>query len=94
MEGVIVIAWIVLALVSLSYCSDIAKQKGLSVGLWSILGLAFGLFALLAISLIPARASVPEGMRAVTCPRCNADQNVPSGAPTYDCWQCHLTTAP
>lgn len=32
----------------------------------------------------------PAGLRAVRCPRCNAEQNVPVNAGSAECWQCHL----
>ena len=33
----------------------------------------------------------PEGMRAVSCARCNAVQNVPINDSTFECWQCKTT---
>ena len=30
----------------------------------------------------------PQGMRVVTCPRCNTVQNIPMTQPEYVCWQC------
>jgi hypothetical protein len=35
-------------------------------------------------------------MKAVTCPRCNARQNVDKNRPNFECWQCktHIAIAP
>ena len=44
----------------------------------------------MALIISPGTPPVPPGMRAVTCVRCNARQNVPMDKPTFQCWQCKL----
>ncbi|MFC9995860.1 hypothetical protein [Nocardia sp. NPDC127526] len=40
---------------------------------------------LIAILISPGP---PDGMRKVTCPRCNAKQNINIIADAYECWRC------
>jgi hypothetical protein len=49
-----------------------------------------GLIIAVVLAPLPAAAAAPSGMRAVRCPRCNADQNVPVNVVSAECWQCHL----
>lgn len=48
---IILIIWIVMAYV----CYDVAKEKGLDSGIWGILGLIFGIFALIILVMIPKK---------------------------------------
>ena len=64
------------------------NRSGLEGFLW---GFFLGVIGLVVVALLPAgEPRAPAGMQALTCPRCNARQNVPSGAPTFECWQCKL----
>ena len=45
MEFVTIAVWVLCAVV----CNNQAKQKGLNVGLWTILGLLFGIFAVIGV---------------------------------------------
>lgn len=48
---IILFIWIVMAYV----CYDVAKEKGLNSGMWGILGLIFGIFALMILVMIPKK---------------------------------------
>jgi hypothetical protein len=52
-----------------------------------------GLVIAVVLAPIPGRPLVPAGMTAVRCQRCNADQNIPTGAPSAECWQCKTELA-
>ncbi|MDV8008633.1 hypothetical protein [Rhodococcus sp. IEGM 1318] len=71
----------------------IASWKDRSQGGFFVLGFLFGpigiLVAVLAASGTPP---APKGTRAVVCPRCNAQQNVPTSQFQYECWQCKLVS--
>ena len=68
----------------------IAKRKNRSENLFAMLGLIFGPLGVLAAVLVSP--GVPKGMQAVTCPRCNAKQNIPAGQTTFECCQCKQVT--
>lgn len=51
MGAVIVLCW----LASAALCGWLADKKGDSVGLWVILGLVFGIFAVAFLALLPTR---------------------------------------
>jgi hypothetical protein len=53
---------------------------------WTVIGWVIALA--MAFGSAPPRAVIPLGMQTVMCPRCNAQQNIPVGAPTFECWQC------
>jgi hypothetical protein len=70
-----------------------------------VLGLAFGVTSVLVMLRINRRAQQslryrsavlakpgppPIGMRAVRCPRCDAQGNIPADKTGFECWQCHL----
>jgi DNA-directed RNA polymerase subunit RPC12/RpoP len=66
-----------------------SKNRGAGVGL--VLGLLLGIIGLIIAACLSRQSPPPpKGMLAVTCPRCNAVQNVPYGQPHYECWQCHI----
>lgn len=46
-----------MAVVMAYVCYDVAKQKGLESSLWAILGLLFGIFALIILVMIPGKKS-------------------------------------
>lgn len=72
----------------------IAERKQRSAAGFFVLGLILGIFGILAAAIVqPGRPSAPEGLVAVRCPRCNAEQNVPALHPSFECWQCHLHTS-
>ena len=64
----------------------IAKRKNRSENLFALLGLILGPLGVLAAVLVSP--GVPEGMQAVSCPRCNAKQNIPAGQTMFECPQC------
>jgi len=64
----------------------IAKRKNRSENLFAVLGLILGPLGVLAAVLVSP--GVPEGMQAVSCPRCNAKQNIPAGEATFECPHC------
>jgi predicted RNA-binding Zn-ribbon protein involved in translation (DUF1610 family) len=64
----------------------IAKRKNRSENLFALLGLILGPLGVLAAVLVSP--GVPEGMQAVSCPRCNAKQNIPAGETTFECPHC------
>jgi predicted RNA-binding Zn-ribbon protein involved in translation (DUF1610 family) len=53
---------------------------------WTVIGWVIALA--MAFGSAPSRAVIPLGMQTVMCPRCNAQQNISAGAPTFECWQC------
>ncbi|MBM6820480.1 hypothetical protein H6A19_14250 [Clostridium saudiense] len=48
---VVLIVWIIMAYV----CYDVAQKKGLNSGMWGVLGLIFGIFALMILVMIPSK---------------------------------------
>jgi hypothetical protein len=83
MVGFIVICWLVCGCVA----GIIANKKAYRGFNYFLLGDVLGVFGILwAVAVQPA---APEGMRRVTCARCNTLQNVPADQSTYECWQCH-----
>lgn len=86
---------LMLALIVGAVCGGIAynmawkkNRSGLEGFLW---GFFLGVIGLVVVALLPAgEPRAPVGMHAFTCPRCNARQNIPSGVPTFECWQCKL----
>lgn len=84
------IAWFICGIVA----GLIASHKDRSQGGFFLLGFFFGPIGILAAVLVaPGRPAAPRGTRAVTCPRCNAQQNVASTQPDYECWQCKLVSS-
>lgn len=75
-------------------CVLIAQRKDNSAEGAFCWGFFLGLIGVLVVALAkPAPPPVPPGLVSVTCPRCNAVQNIPLGPKYFDCWQCHLKTA-
>jgi len=88
--GFLLLAHVIVGLGVAVIVGKIAHNKNRDVFGWAFAGLLFGLIVLLLIVVVPEAAPVPQGMTSVTCPRCNAKQNVDKAALSYDCWQCHL----
>lgn len=85
----IVIFWLVCAGLGMVIAN--AKNRSLAEGFF--LSLLCGCFGMLIVALLPKQLpKAPPGLTAVTCPRCNATQNVPNPQ-AFECWQCHLNTA-
>jgi uncharacterized membrane protein YczE len=66
----------------------IADRKNRSAGIYFVLGLLLGAIGILIAAV--AKPGAPPGTRAVRCPRCNANQNIPEVDSEFECWQCHL----
>ena len=65
------------------------KNKGGVLGY--ALGFILGPIGVVVALLLPKDTPpAPMGMRAIRCPRCNAEQNVPASSTTNECWQCKL----
>ena len=78
-----------LSVICLVAAGIIALRKNRSENLFAVLGLVLGPFGVLAAVLVPP--GVPKGMQAVSCPRCNAKQNILAGQTTFECSHCgHL----
>lgn len=89
-----ILVYLGVAIISAVVAGLIAQQKQRSYYGFLLLGLIFGPLAVLAAVLVgPGKAEAPSGMRAVKCPRCNAEQNVGTGHGEFECWQCNLVTA-
>lgn len=95
MSGNFVMVYIVVMIISSVVAGLIAQGKMRSYYGFLLLGLIFGPLAILVAVLVgPGQAAAPEGMHAVKCPRCNAEQNVPtSGNQEFECWQCRLVSS-
>lgn len=89
---------LLLALIVGAVCGGIAynlawkkNRSGIEGFLW---GFFLGVIGLVVVALLPSGPPrAPVGTHALTCPRCNAIQNVPTSVPTFDCWQCKLVVA-
>ena len=70
----------------------IADKRSLSAPfIYFLLGVLLGPLGILAAAIAPSGPPrAPEGTKAVVCPRCNAQQNVPAADASYECWQCKL----
>lgn len=72
--------------------SSIAKKKGRSAGAFFALGFFLGIIGIVVAAVVsPGQPPPPPGMTAVSCPRCNARQNIKPGEPEFECWQCKTT---
>ncbi|MFC9968497.1 hypothetical protein ACFVH4_30080 [Nocardia ignorata] len=71
----------------------IAEKKRRSPGGFFLVGFFFGPLGVLVTVLVArGEPAPPAGMRAVTCPRCTARQNVAEDQADYECWQCKLVS--
>lgn len=89
--GVLLAFWVISGFILCLVVGYLAGKKNRDQAGWAVAAFFLGWIALLAILVIPAIIETPAGRRSVTCPRCNARQNVPDDSPTYECWQCHLS---
>lgn len=72
----------------------IGQRKNLSGAGSFCWGFFLGLIGLIVvIAKRPGLPEAPPGLYATKCTRCNAVQNVPIQATSFECWQCHLKTA-
>ena len=68
-------------------CNRIAKSKGFNSGTWTVLGLVFGLFAIIAVLVLPAKnksakSSYSPTQQSFPTPRFNeTDNGTPNGFP-------------
>ena len=68
--------------------AEIAARKDRSFVGFFFVGALLGLIGVLIAAVISGTPSAPAGMRAITCPRCNARQNIDRNRAAFDCWQC------
>lgn len=81
--------WVAMAVVGML----IADGKNRSKLEGALLGGLLGIIGVIIVACLPrGLPQAPLGMRAVTCPRCNAVQNIGFYATSLECWQCHTTT--
>lgn len=80
---VVFLIWIVCAVAA----GAITNSKGRGWGIGLAWGGLLGVIGLIVVACM--KPDAPPGMEAASCPRCNAVQNVPIGAPSFECWQCH-----
>ncbi|QPG45119.1 MULTISPECIES: hypothetical protein [unclassified Rhodococcus (in: high G+C Gram-positive bacteria)] len=81
--------WVIVGTVCGVIAANIASNKHRSVGGFLLLGFLFPVLGVVVSILVPpGTPPAPAGMRPVTCPRCNAQQNVGVDQAEYECWQC------
>ena len=82
-----IMLWIICAITA-GMISD-RKHNGFGTGL--LIGGLLNIFGVIIVMCLkPGVPKAPAGLVAVKCPRCNTVQNVPTGQPQFECWQCHL----
>lgn len=84
---VIVLFWVVPIVAAIV----IGNKKGRQWGDSLMFGAVLSWVGVLLVAVLPTPSV--RGMRKLTCPRCDAKQNVPSADREYECWQCHQVTA-
>jgi hypothetical protein len=89
MVGLIVSFGIVWLLTAVG-AAGITRSKGRGLLLGLLLGVLLPIIGLTVVFAIPSTRDVmvPEGLKPVICPRCNAEQNAPRAASRVECWQC------
>jgi hypothetical protein len=69
-----------------------SKGRGILEGL--VLGGLLGILGVIIAACLSQRGpSVPPGMFATQCYRCNAAQNVPRNQQKFECWQCKIANS-
>lgn len=82
-------ALIVVMLIFGTIAAAIGQKKNQPVGGSFALGALLGFIGvIIVICQKPGLPPAPRGMQAVKCPRCNALQNIPADATSFECWQC------
>ncbi|CAM3104137.1 hypothetical protein DFJ75_3694 [Williamsia muralis] len=73
--------------------AELAARKDRSFAAFFFVGALLGLIGIVIAAAVTGTPAAPPGMKAVTCPRCNARQNIERNRSTFDCWQCktHIT---
>lgn len=90
---VLLSTWVITGVICSIIAGTVAGRKNRSGGGFFLLGLLLPVIGVVAALLAaPGATPPPLGMLAVTCPRCNAQQNVPKGQDEYQCWQCKLVS--
>lgn len=85
----VVIGWLIFLGIFGVASAAIASKKNRSTAGFFLLGFMFPIIGLIVALIIgPGHPPAPAGLRAVTCPRCNASQNVDPKQGSYECWQC------
>jgi len=82
------LGWFVFFMICGAVAQAIARGKNRNQAGWFAAGVLFVGFVLVVALLPKLPDPAPDGMRAESCPRCNAVQNVPENAPSYTCWRC------
>lgn len=68
--------------------AELAARKDRSFAAFFFVGALLGLIGIVIAAAVTGTPAAPSGMKAVTCPRCNARQNIERNRSTFDCWQC------
>lgn len=88
----VILVWLACAGVGAAITN--AKGRGVMEGL--LLGGLLGILGLIIAACLSQRGpmqSVPVGMVATRCYRCNAVQNVPANQAQFECWQCKIANS-
>lgn len=89
----LVIAYILVAAACGAAAGSLAGKKNRDVPGFALVGFLFGPIGVLVAAVVgPGEPPAPNGFVAVTCPRCNARQNVTKENPTFECYQCKAST--
>jgi len=81
----LVLLWVICAIAAGAITN--AKGRGWLPGL--IGGGLLGIFGVIVAAFMRPGSTAPPGMESAVCPRCNAEQNVPIGDRSFECWRCH-----
>ena len=88
------VVYVIIGIVCGVITAQIASKRNRSVGGFFLLGLILGIIGIIVAVLVPSgEPPAPAGMRAVTCPRCNARRNVDATESHHECWQCKLVSS-
>lgn len=88
-DGAFWLIYLFVALVCGLISASLASNKNRDGMGYFILGFLLGIIGvIIAAGAAPATPKAPKGLRQVSCPRCNAVQNMPVKDDNYECWQC------